>query len=124
MNCGALKVVQTAGVTEHSLKVVHEQKIVPRWKRKLHERIGDVFALAHLRLLEVERQHSEVLADDPDGVDARRVALLGCHQPLLLVRVRVDFVHRRKRDVIAAQKVILLVRNDFLKQIVVERVMR
>lgn len=116
--------MQTAGVREHSLKVVHEQKVVPRWKRKLHQRIGDVFALAHLRLLKVKRQSPEVLADYPDGVDARRVALLGRYQSVLLVGVRVDFVHRGKRDVIPAQKIVLLVRNDFLKQTVVDGVMR
>lgn len=104
--------------------MVHEKQIVPRWKRKLHQCIGDVFAFAHLRLLKVKRQHSKVLADYSDGINARRVALLRCHQSLLLVCVRIDFVHSGKRDVIAPQKIILLVRNDFLKQIVVERVMR
>lgn len=56
--------------SENSLEVVHEQKIVPRWKRKLHQRIGDIFAFAHLRLLKVKSQSAKVLADYPDGVNA------------------------------------------------------
>jgi hypothetical protein len=99
--------------------MVHEQQVVSRWKCKLYEGIGDVLSLAHLGVLKVEGQSAKVFAYYSDGVDLRSVFLLWRHQLVLLVGVRVDFVHVGECDVIAAQKVVLLMRNGFLKQPVI-----
>lgn len=80
--------------------MVHEQQIVPRRKCKLHQSIGDVFSLAHLRVLKVEGQRTEVLAHYSDGIDFRPVFLLRRHKFVLLVGVRVDFVNVGQCDVI------------------------
>lgn len=73
--------------------MVHEQQIVPRRKCKLHQRIGNVLSLAHLRVLKVERQHAKVLANYPDGVDFGAVLLMRRHQLVLLICVRIYLVH-------------------------------
>lgn len=96
--------------------MVHEQQVVSRWKRELNKTIRDVFSLSNFGVVEVERQDSEVLANDPDGVHFGTVFLVWRHLLVLLVCVRVDFVHVAECDVISAQEVVLLVRDDFLRK--------
>lgn len=60
----------------NSLKMVHEEQVVPGWKCKLHKCVGDVFSLSHFAVLKVERQYAEILANYSYGVDLGAVFLM------------------------------------------------
>ena len=95
--------------------MVHEQQIVPGWECKLHEGVGNVLAFSNFRVLKVERQHSKVFAHNPNGIDFWPIFLLRVHELVLFVGVGVNFIDVRKCDIVAAQKVVFLVWNGFLK---------
>lgn len=95
--------------------MVHEQQIVPGWECKLHKGVSNMLAFSDLRVLKIKRQHSKVFAHNPNGIDFWPIFLLRVHKLVLFVGVGVNFIDVRKCDVVAAQKVVLLVWNGFLK---------